>query len=679
MAPKSRGSRNDDLKQEDILQAVVFADSFNTRFMPITIKKPRVLLPVANGTLLDYTLEFLCSGGVQETFIFCCHHADQVKEHLRTSRWMESGSPMNVQTITADTCYSMGDALRDIDAKNLIRSDFILMYGDVVSNIKLQSIVEEHKKRRETDKSAVMTMVLRQSPPGHKTRCLEEDVILAIDNTTKNVIHYQKVQGQEEVEFPVEVLANHKDIQIRYDLIDSNISVCSSQVPQLFTDNFDYQTRDDFVRGILINEEIMGNTIQISAVTDAYCARISNLYMYDAVSRDVVNRWSFPFVPDNCSRNNKDSLSYGRHNVYLSRDVTLARGCTLEENVVVGGGTCIGDDSFVSHSVIGRNCKIGKNVTIKDSYLWNNVVIEDNCTIEQSLLCDNVTVYNSVKVCPYCLLSWNVTVGPSAEVKQGTTVVSEQVDDFGDVVDAPLDASSLPEFGCESKAYLYIAGDDFEDVKPEDLYKYMWGLRLTSAPSSDNISLPGAQAGGSIITQSILQDDTKLFHSELLDTLKRAKEENISVENLILEINSLKHAYNISIKDLTVMLFKALLEQPLLGNPSCTVPQAAKVLQDHVQKHLPLVRNYVKNAESQLHCLQAIEEFGCNSSQQLPLVMKLVHYLYDADVLSEDVIIQWYEREPASKETSQGHWDVRKQVKPFITWLQEADEESSED
>jgi len=39
----------------------------------------------------------------------------------------------------------MGDALRDIDAKSLIRSDFILIYGDVVSNIKLQPIVEEHK------------------------------------------------------------------------------------------------------------------------------------------------------------------------------------------------------------------------------------------------------------------------------------------------------------------------------------------------------------------------------------------------------------------------------------------------------------------------------------------------------------------------------------------------------
>jgi hypothetical protein len=28
------------------------------------------------------------------------------------------------------------------------------------------------------------------------------------------------------------------------------------QVAQLFTDNFDYQTRDDFVRGLLVNEEV---------------------------------------------------------------------------------------------------------------------------------------------------------------------------------------------------------------------------------------------------------------------------------------------------------------------------------------------------------------------------------------------------------------------------------------
>ena len=56
------------------------------------------------------------------------------------------------------------------------------------------------------------------------------------------------------------------------------------------------------------------------------------------------------------------------------------------------------------------------------------------------------------------------------------------------------------------------------------------------------------------------------------------------------------------------------------------------------------------------------QEFGCSGSQQMPLVMKLIHYLYDADILSEEVIIQWYQREPANKENSQGHKDIRKQV-----------------
>ena len=75
---------------------------------------------------------------------------------------------------------------------------------------------------------------------------------------------------------------------------------------------------------------------------------------------------------------------------------------------------------------------------------------------------------------------------------------------------------AAPEFGSESKAYPYTSFDDFEDIKAEELYKYMWGLCLTSVTSSDNISLPGAQAGGSIITQSVLQDDTKCKYKRMV-------------------------------------------------------------------------------------------------------------------------------------------------------------------
>jgi len=64
------------------LQAVLVADSFNRRFFPITKDQPRVLLPLANVALIDYTLEFLTATGVQETFVFCCWKAAQIKEHL---------------------------------------------------------------------------------------------------------------------------------------------------------------------------------------------------------------------------------------------------------------------------------------------------------------------------------------------------------------------------------------------------------------------------------------------------------------------------------------------------------------------------------------------------------------------------------------------------------------------
>lgn len=47
--------------------------------------------------------------------------------------------------IVSEDSLSVGDALRDVDDKSLIRSDFVLVTGDVVANIKLKQIVEEHR------------------------------------------------------------------------------------------------------------------------------------------------------------------------------------------------------------------------------------------------------------------------------------------------------------------------------------------------------------------------------------------------------------------------------------------------------------------------------------------------------------------------------------------------------
>ena len=55
------------------------------------------------------------------------------------------------------------------------------------------------------------------------------------------------------------------------------------------------------------------------------------------------------------------------------KPMCIFRGCIVEENVVVGGGTSIAANSFVSHSVIGRNCKIGKTVqSLYNTIFWGH-------------------------------------------------------------------------------------------------------------------------------------------------------------------------------------------------------------------------------------------------------------------------------------------------------------------
>lgn len=79
----AKDNKGGEEKREEPLQAVVFADSFETRFNPFTLERPRCLLPLANTPLIEYTLEFLAGAGVEEVYLYCGNHTDAVEEYLR--------------------------------------------------------------------------------------------------------------------------------------------------------------------------------------------------------------------------------------------------------------------------------------------------------------------------------------------------------------------------------------------------------------------------------------------------------------------------------------------------------------------------------------------------------------------------------------------------------------------
>ncbi len=60
--------------------------------------------------------------------------------------------------------------MRDIYTHSIITSDFVLVMGDLVSNVRLDEVVRIHKERRKTNKDAIMTMVVKESGASHRTR-----------------------------------------------------------------------------------------------------------------------------------------------------------------------------------------------------------------------------------------------------------------------------------------------------------------------------------------------------------------------------------------------------------------------------------------------------------------------------------------------------------------------------
>ena len=60
--------------------------------------------------------------------------------------------------------------MRELDAKQLITADFLLVHGDIVSNLPLDDILKQHRDRRQADKNAIMTMILRAASLNHRTK-----------------------------------------------------------------------------------------------------------------------------------------------------------------------------------------------------------------------------------------------------------------------------------------------------------------------------------------------------------------------------------------------------------------------------------------------------------------------------------------------------------------------------
>jgi translation initiation factor eIF-2B subunit epsilon len=222
-------------------------------------------------------IEFLASNGVQEVYIFCAWHAAQIEEYVNSTAWSRR---IILHVISASTtCLTAGDALRELDNMAVIRSDpFVLINGDVISNMNLSAAISDHKERRQKDSSVIMTVVFGEANTTHPTRPLVDDLVVAIDKASGQIVQFDDQRSNDKIVMPIEFFKEHAEIQFRYDLLDTHVDICSPEVLMQFSDNFDYQDiRKDFIHNEAANFEL-GNKI-LAHVIQVLSNSLCNLYL----------------------------------------------------------------------------------------------------------------------------------------------------------------------------------------------------------------------------------------------------------------------------------------------------------------------------------------------------------------------------------------------------------------
>nr|XP_023665466.1 basic leucine zipper and W2 domain-containing protein 2 isoform X1 [Paramormyrops kingsleyae] len=92
----------------------------------------------------------------------------------------------------------------------------------------------------------------------------------------------------------------------------------------------------------------------------------------------------------------------------------------------------------------------------------------------------------------------------------------------------------------------------------------------------------------------------------------------------------------------------------------------------HLKHYAPLLAVFSTQGQSELVLLQKVQEYCYENIHFMKSFSKIVVLFYKADVLSEGAILKWYKDAPAAK----GKSVFLEQMKKFVEWLQNAEEES---
>lgn len=342
-----------------VRKAVILAAGLSTRTYPLTVKKPKPLLKLANEPNLSHLIRGLKRAGIEHVILVVGFERQQIER-----RFGNSFEGVRIDYALQEQALGTGHAV--LQAENFVKGEpFMVLNGD---DLLLPDALMESAK---TVPSLIVAWHHQPQRFG----------VVDVANGYVHKIH----------EKPKEALSK------------ALVSTGAWTLPAEAMDWLkEIPPAED---GEIRLPDIMPNLVQIglkAVMTEGGWMPVT--YPWDVLlaTKHLLNLWGTNRVgnllppPQVLGEVHPTAELLG--DVRVETGAKIGAGSKIVGPSIVGKGSVIGEGCDIVRTVIGENCNIKRGAHIEDSVLLDNVQIGEDSEIGWSVLGDNVLVGSEVKV-----------------------------------------------------------------------------------------------------------------------------------------------------------------------------------------------------------------------------------------------------------------------------------------
>jgi len=344
------------------LKAVILAGGFGTRLRPLSCTRPKLLFPIGNKPLLDWTLKNLAESNVKEVILAVNYMAEAF-----IHRYGNTAYKMKLHYSKEAVPLGTGGPIKK--AEDIIGHDepFLVLNGDIFTTINYAEVVERH---RENDAVASIMLYEVEDPTRYGT------VELAKNNRVVRFVE-KPPKGKAPSNF-----------------VNAGIYVLEPEIFRYIPEG----------KRVSIEREVFP---KLAAKKKLYA------YDFDGLWIDIGKHEDFLHA-------NRLLLDADKR---LSRRKPPETSAEIENPVVIGKNVKLEEKSKIGpYAAIGDNVSLGKGVRIENSIIFPNTIISDFTSVRGAIIGEGAILGKWVKVEDNCIVGDYVMVSDNVTLTQGVTV-----------------------------------------------------------------------------------------------------------------------------------------------------------------------------------------------------------------------------------------------------------------